>query len=50
MGRVSTARESLPQATRGLRPSAAGSAVAGSVTIADVEVPETGRVALHGHG
>jgi hypothetical protein len=50
MGRTSTARKSLPQATFALRPYAADSALAQPVTTADVDVLENCRVALHGHG
>lgn len=50
MGRMSTARESLPQAASALRPFAADSAVGRPVTTPDVDVLENCRVALHGHG
>ncbi|WP_405828119.1 hypothetical protein [Streptomyces sp. NBC_00105] len=42
MGRMGSSRQCLQQAVSGLRPAAAGPA--------DVEAPETRRVALHGHG
>ncbi|MGP3980855.1 hypothetical protein [Streptomyces sp. KR80] len=50
MGRTSAVRECLQQATCALCPAAAGSAVVGPATAADVEAPVTGRTALHGHG
>ncbi|WP_405941004.1 hypothetical protein [Streptomyces sp. NBC_00207] len=45
MGRMGSSRQCLQQAVSGLRQAAAGPAAA-----ADVEAPETRRVALHGHG
>ncbi|WP_327412153.1 hypothetical protein [Streptomyces sp. NBC_01233] len=45
MGRMGSTRQCLQQAASGLRPAAVDPAPA-----ADVEAPETRRVALHGHG
>ncbi|MBV9022982.1 MAG: hypothetical protein JO362_04060 [Streptomycetaceae bacterium] len=50
MGHTRAVRECLQQATGALSPAAAGSAVVGLATAADVEAPQTGRSALHGHG
>ncbi|MGW0763701.1 hypothetical protein ACWD1Y_45845 [Streptomyces sp. NPDC002814] len=50
MSRTRAVRESLPQAACRLCPAAMGSAAAGPATAADNEAPESGRIALHGHG
>ncbi|MEV0224804.1 hypothetical protein [Streptomyces sp. NPDC050704] len=50
MGRTHAERESLQRAARRLCPVAAGSVTVGPATAADIEAPETGRNALHGHG
>lgn len=50
MGRIHAVRDSLPQAGCRLRPAAVGSAALAPATAADNEAPETGRIALHGHG
>ncbi|WP_404961981.1 hypothetical protein [Streptomyces sp. 147326] len=46
MGRTGSTRQCLQQAASGLRPAA----VVPAAAAADVEAPETRRVALHGHG
>ncbi|MFK8844192.1 hypothetical protein [Streptomyces sp. Ac-502] len=50
MGRINDTRDSLPQATSVVRPNAAGPEGVGPYAAVDVGVPETGRLALHGHG
>ncbi|MCB8901108.1 MULTISPECIES: hypothetical protein [unclassified Streptomyces] len=45
MGRTSSSRQCLWQASSGVRP-----AVVDPATAADVEAPPTRRIALHGHG
>ncbi|MCX5609828.1 MULTISPECIES: hypothetical protein [unclassified Streptomyces] len=52
MGRTRTTRQCPPRAAFALCPVAAGPAAVGPHTTADAvaEVPETRRIALHGHG
>ncbi|MER5658373.1 hypothetical protein ACFWA4_21795 [Streptomyces sp. NPDC060011] len=50
MGRTRAVRECLQQATGVLCAATSGPAAIGLATAADVQAPQTGRGALHGHG